>query len=423
MQIFAILFITKAYKSWTGFYDELVWGALWLHKATGKVPYLTKATLAYKNNHLDRDISLFSWDNKVPGLHVLLSEITGRPNYKNTLKLFCRDKMPGGEAKRTPLGMVYLGDWGALRYAAAAAGLCYVAADMKIDPDANRDFAKSQLDYILGDTGRSFVVGFGVNPPTRVYHKESFCPPAPEQCGSFTGIPNRHLLEGALVGGPDEFDRYEDDPWKQQQSSVALDYNAVFTFMLLGQIDNDLFPSRRPTPLKPGRPLKTTGGVSQNAVHDGPAFGEESGPIFSESGGSGKEHDYLKALAKTLEFYDAQRAGIIPTEYNVPWRQSATLQDEKDDADLRGGFFDAAGTMKYTFPLAYSLTLICWSVLEFELSYDYHIDHLKDIIKHGINWLMEANSDTNKVYALVGNQTYEDSFWGRPSDMKVGYSN
>ena len=162
---------------------------------------------------------------------------------------------------------------------------------MKIDPDSNRDFAKTQLDYMLGDTGKSFVVGYGADSPTRVYHKESFCPPAPEQCGSFTGIPNRHLLEGALVGGPDEFDRYEDDPWKQQQSSgpvqninnfntsnekisrltmknrkkVALDYNAVFTFALLGQIDNDLFgEARRPVPLKPGRGLKTTGGVAQS---------------------------------------------------------------------------------------------------------------------------------------------------------------
>ena len=401
-----------------------MWAALWLHKATGKVPYLTKATLAYKNNHLERDISLFSWDNKIPGLHVLMSEITGRPNYKNTMKLFCRDKMPGGEAKRTPLGMVYLGDWGALRYAAAAAGLCFVAADMKVDPDANRDFAKSQLDYILGDTGRSFVVGFGVDPPTRVYHKESFCPPAPEQCGSFTGIPNRHQLEGALVGGPDEFDRFEDDPWKQQQSSVALDYNAVFTFLLLGQIDNELF-AKRPIPLKPGRPLRTQGGVTQNDVHGGSSSGPSTynndggSAVFSGSGGSGKDHDYLLALSKTLLFYDAQRAGPLPTEYIVSWRESATAQDELDDADLTGGFFDGAGTMKYTFPLAHSLTMLCWSVLEFELSYDYHIDHMKDIIKHGIKWLMEANSESSKVYAIVGNQTYEDSFWGRPSDMKV----
>jgi hypothetical protein len=28
------------------------------------------------------------------------------------------------------------------------------------------DFAQKQLNYLLGDTGRSFVVGFGKNPPT-----------------------------------------------------------------------------------------------------------------------------------------------------------------------------------------------------------------------------------------------------------------
>ena len=27
-------------------------------------------------------------------------------------------------------------------------------------------FAQKQLNYLLGDTGRSFVVGFGKNPPT-----------------------------------------------------------------------------------------------------------------------------------------------------------------------------------------------------------------------------------------------------------------
>ena len=48
------------------------------------------------------------------------------------------------------IGMVYLNDWGALRYAASAAALCEVAADLKLDPDANREFARLQINYILG---------------------------------------------------------------------------------------------------------------------------------------------------------------------------------------------------------------------------------------------------------------------------------
>ena len=210
----------------------------------------------YRNQHLEKDISLFSWDNKIPGVHYLMAEITKKANFKNTLRLFCRDKNHGGKAKRTPLGMVFLGDWGPLRYAASSAGLCFLAAQMKLDPDSNFVLGQSQLGYILGDNGRSYVVGYGTDFPTRYYHKESFCPEQPEPCGSFTGIPNRHQLDGALVGGPDEFDRYDDDPWKQQQSSVAMDYNAMLLFALLGKIDHETYGAKPPPRLAPGKGLK-----------------------------------------------------------------------------------------------------------------------------------------------------------------------
>lgn len=36
-------------------------------------------------------------------------------------------------------------------------------------------FAASQLNYILGDTGRSFLVGAGTNPPTQAHTREGFC--------------------------------------------------------------------------------------------------------------------------------------------------------------------------------------------------------------------------------------------------------
>ena len=38
------------------------------------------------------------------------------------------------------------------------------------------EFAVSQMDYIMGGkTGRSFVVGFGNNPPVRPHHRSSAC--------------------------------------------------------------------------------------------------------------------------------------------------------------------------------------------------------------------------------------------------------
>jgi hypothetical protein len=91
----------------------------------------------------------------------------------------------------------------------------------------------SQMHYILGGvTGRSFVVGYGPNPPLRPHHRAASCPDLSEECGSqylSTKEPNPHTLYGALVGGPNERDEYSDDRGDFVQNEVACDYNAGFT--------------------------------------------------------------------------------------------------------------------------------------------------------------------------------------------------
>ena len=67
------------------------------------------------------------------------------------------------------------------------------------------EFAKRQMDYALGSTGRSFVGGFGVNPPVRQHHCTASCPDLPDSCGpnEFSSPdPNPQELTGALSGGP-----------------------------------------------------------------------------------------------------------------------------------------------------------------------------------------------------------------------------
>jgi hypothetical protein len=59
----------------------------------------------------------------------------------------------------------------------------------------------------------------------------SSCPPAPAVCDWDTydsPEPNYHVLTGALVGGPDENDKYVDNRDDYVQNEVALDYNAGF---------------------------------------------------------------------------------------------------------------------------------------------------------------------------------------------------
>jgi hypothetical protein len=49
--------------------------------------------------------------------------------------------------------------------------MALLAAEISMHPTEYRKWAKSQIGYALGDTGRSFVVGFGVNPPTQPHHR------------------------------------------------------------------------------------------------------------------------------------------------------------------------------------------------------------------------------------------------------------
>ena len=71
-----------------------------------------------------------------------------------------------------------------------------------------RKYAKKQIDYLLGSSGRSFVVDYGVQYPTQPFHKGASCPNKPLACSidryKDTENANVQVLSGALVAGPDK---------------------------------------------------------------------------------------------------------------------------------------------------------------------------------------------------------------------------
>jgi hypothetical protein len=78
----------------------------------------------------------------------------------------------------TPKGLAYSGPWGSLRHVGNAMFLLKAyaarASPKVLSPAVKRDIdcaVWQQLGYILGDSGRSFVVGYGVNPPQRPHHR------------------------------------------------------------------------------------------------------------------------------------------------------------------------------------------------------------------------------------------------------------
>ncbi|MFZ4775704.1 MAG: glycoside hydrolase family 9 protein [Terrimicrobiaceae bacterium] len=223
------------YNSYSGYYDELVWAAAWLYRATGEAAYLTKAELIYSQNLAGRAMKwTHSWDDKSYGVTILLAQLTGKSIYRTPAEKWLNFWTTGDNGSRiayTPGGLAWLDQWGSLRYAANTAFLAFVYADKVGDVGTRyRDFAKRQIDYMLGQNpaSRSYVVGFGNNPPVNPHHRGAH--------GSWNGnistpVNSRHILFGALVGGPSSASdsAYSDDRSNYVTNEVALDYNAGFT--------------------------------------------------------------------------------------------------------------------------------------------------------------------------------------------------
>lgn len=223
------------YPSRYGYQDEVAWAAAWLYSATGEKRYLNDAASIYQSAIQGRLTGAAScWDDKRPALAVLMARITRQDVYKRDAEQFLdywTDGRLGTRVRYTAGGLAWHNEWGPLRYAANAAFLAFVYSDRVADYRyMYHGFAKRQINYILGDNPakRSYLVGFGNNPPMNPHHRGAHGSPDNEINNPAN---NAHILYGALVGGPsslDDFD-YEDNRRDVRQNEVALDYNAGLT--------------------------------------------------------------------------------------------------------------------------------------------------------------------------------------------------
>ncbi|GLJ12736.1 hypothetical protein SUGI_0196860 [Cryptomeria japonica] len=228
------------YCSYSGYQDELAWAASWLYKATGLEyysQYILQSSFYYP-------VSEFSWDLKDAGIQVLLSNVyfSGDSNfegYKNLAESFLCSVIPESPSFKlsvTPGGLLYVRDGANTQYATSAAFLALVYSDLlyaqnrslqcgylNIQPSNLVAFAKQQVDYILGRNplGMSLMVGFGSRYPEQAHHRGSsivsvHVDSMGVSCAEGFMVwfsrqaPNPNLLSGAVVGGPDQYDQFED---------------------------------------------------------------------------------------------------------------------------------------------------------------------------------------------------------------------
>ncbi|OPZ90568.1 MAG: Endoglucanase 1 precursor [Firmicutes bacterium ADurb.Bin419] len=230
------------YSSWSGFYDELTWASTWLYLATNDSAYLDKAASYVPNWEVERGTTTVKykwghcWDNKLFGSFLLLARATGDSFYKQCIENnldWWTTGVDGEKIAYSPKGLAICDMWGTLRYATTTAFLASVYADWSgcnsSKASTYRNFAKSQVDYALGSAGRSYVVGFGTNPPQHPHHRNAH---GGWEASMTTPKEHRHILYGALVGGPSASDSYTDTINDYQANEVACDYNAGFVGIL-----------------------------------------------------------------------------------------------------------------------------------------------------------------------------------------------
>nr|AMH40388.1 glycoside hydrolase family 9 [Sipyloidea sipylus] len=225
----------KNFYASSGYIDELVWGAAWLYRATQKQTYLDIVD-KYWSQVMYNDG--FGWDSKKSGADSIMYLVTKEDKYKERLKIYCDYCF--NNVQKTPKGLIFLGEWGSLRNNANLLLICSEAAKMGIETDTYRPIIKNQIGYYVGDTGFSYVVGYGSNYPKNAHHRSSSCPDHPQTCGwDFfnSDTPNHHVLEGALVGGPSSTDAYTDTRKDAQHNEVACDYNAAFQGVIANLVE------------------------------------------------------------------------------------------------------------------------------------------------------------------------------------------
>ncbi|XP_059078225.1 endoglucanase 11-like [Cryptomeria japonica] len=262
----SIFSVKKFYQSASGYGDELLWGAMWLYQATNQDSYLQYVVNnAESLGGVGWNVQEFTWDVKYAGVQILANKmlLEGKGGqYTSTLEQYqeraqfylCStiQKNSGYNVDLTPGGMIYLREWDNMQHVSNAAFLLAVSSDYytiaqqklqcsyeQVDPSQMLAFSKSQADYILGNNpmGMSYIVGYGPKSPLHVHHRgasmvsykqdTSFIPCMKGYADWYNSFqPNPNVLVGALVGGPDQNDNYEDNRDNYKQSEPTTYNNA-----------------------------------------------------------------------------------------------------------------------------------------------------------------------------------------------------
>ncbi|XP_062157543.1 endoglucanase 16 [Alnus glutinosa] len=244
------------YCSYSGYNDELLWAASWLYSATRSSVYLKYI----QEESISAVVAEFSWDLKYAGAQILLSELffegeKSFETFKKQADSFVCSVLPDSPYHQiyvSPGGLIHLRDGANTQYVTGTAMLFSIYSDVlakhnkkvscgnqQFDPAHLVAFAKQQMDYLLGSNPeqRSYMVGFGKSPPTQAHHRGASVPRLSKDEAVSCAIsfvnwfnkdgPNPNELTGAIVGGPDRLDNFNDKRWDSSMTEPCTYINSL----------------------------------------------------------------------------------------------------------------------------------------------------------------------------------------------------
>ncbi|KAL6603481.1 hypothetical protein ACP70R_043842 [Stipagrostis hirtigluma subsp. patula] len=131
------------------------------------------------------------------------------------------------------------------------------------------------------------------------------------------------------------------------------------------------------------------------------------------------DHKYADALAVALQFFQVQKSGKL-VKNEIPWRGDSALDDGKDAGlDLSKGMFDAGDHMKFGFTMAFTGTMLSWSVLEYgdAMRAAKQRDAALDALQWIMDYLVNAHPSDDVLYIQVGDPKTDHKCWERPETM------
>ncbi|CAL5031891.1 unnamed protein product [Urochloa decumbens] len=128
--------------------------------------------------------------------------------------------------------------------------------------------------------------------------------------------------------------------------------------------------------------------------------------------------DYADALGKALLFFQGQRSGQLPPDQAVTWRSNSGLSDgSAANVDLTGGYYDGGDNVKFGFPMAFTTTMLSWSVLEHGGKMKSRVGEARAAVRWAADYLLKAASQApGTLYVGVGEPDADHRCWERPED-------